>query len=529
VELSPLYVIAVVETTNSPNYNNLLNKSMSVRITHHWGITHLKELPKANNPQAKTIEYFPLILNKRPVPSVAKTFEVDYQKAHKDGGKATAEQLLGLAEQALSHGLLTDFTRVMDELVAADKDSAVSRAYQQVQADLAQPAAPNPDVAAWKTKLGIEVYRPLDNEQGHYTLLHSGPDLEAKARLARLESTCRSFYYWYALHGKALPVPHERLLAIVVGQPDELFPRTHQIFGAMPLVADGFYARRDNLVIFSGDPRDDSYKELKTAVTAGEAKSGGDTSGLLKGRGDESLQTAMLMLKALEQDAEVAAVTQEGSRQMLASSGLLPRHVEVPDWVEFGTGSFFGTAQASPWPSLGGACSSLLDQNNYLATYKVWSKSKNKLLDEPKLALERVVTDFYFRQAKGSKDKVLMHRARTLSWALTFYLARQKLDGLLRYYEELSKLPRDLEFDDKVLLACFARAFELVEVKKPDTIDAAKFGKFARDWNENINLTTLEPAVNESLEELRKAAQNKPKVGGNPANPGGGGNKGPIQ
>ena len=47
---------------------------------------------------------------------------------------------------------------------------------------------------------------------------------------------------------------------------------------------------------------------------------------------------------------------------------------------------------------------------------------------------------------------------RASAWALTYFLAQQKLTGLQAYFKELSKMPRDIDLDDKALIACFARA-----------------------------------------------------------------------
>jgi hypothetical protein len=518
LEISPLYVIAVVEVKNNPNLAAIANHTF-VRIDHHWGSTILPDKRESTD-----IQYGILTQANKPTASIAKQFDAKLQQVRKEAkdGKPAASDLIKLAEVALNYGLLGDFTLMMDELVKTDEKNQVAQAYTSLQKALAQPAAPNKDLAGWKSKLGIDNYRVVEEdrthprETTHYSVLFTGPEAEAQNRLGLLEDSLHAFYYWFVLQGQVLPVPQERLLAIVLGQPEDLFPRTHEILGSVPLVADGFYARRDNLVVFAGTPRDEAYKGLKQSIEDDMKQTPADTKQLLSARGGSHvLQTKVLMLRALERDGEVAAISQEAARQLLAASGKLPRHVEVPEWVEFGTGSFFGTAKGSPWPSFAAPCTALVDQNNYLSSYQVWSKGKK--LDEPKLALERTVTDYYFRQAKASKDPMTIHKARTLSWALTFFLARQKLDGLLRYYKELSKLPRDLEFDDKVLLGCFARAFELVEVNKPDTINKDKFAQFANAWNDNIIMTPLDHSVEEVLLALRKGGQSELKSTGPPA------------
>src|SRR5262249_32968644 len=148
---------------------------------------------------------------------------------------------------------------------------------------------------------------------------------------------------------------------------------------------------------------------------------------------------------------------------------------------------------------------SLIEANNYVYTYKVWRKGKK--LDEPKTALERVVTDQYFRLSKGDKDPVALEKARTLSWALNYFLAQRKLPELLNYSHELSGLPRDLEFDDPVLLQCFARAFNLTDAKDPTKIDRFKLNALAREWDDYIARKPVE--FEDTIKELHKSTTKK--------------------
>src|SRR5205807_2618138 len=120
----------------------------------------------------------------------------------------------------------------------------------------------------------------------------------------------------------------------------------------------------------------------------------------------------------------------------------------------------------------------------YLIEWKYWEKTKSKKLEaNPTEALRAVITDKYFRDAKTSKKKDSdVMRARTMSWALTYFLAQQKRDGLLNYYHELAGMPRDLQFDDDILLLTFARAFGLEDVARPNQIDGIKFSALANKW-----------------------------------------------
>ena len=206
---------------------------------------------------------------------------------------------------------------------------------------------------------------------------------------------------------------------------------------------------------------------------------------LLKGKGlgvavyfNESAkaQTLTLVRKVMEEDARREAVTYEGTRQLIAALGLLPRSVKAPQWIDFGMASFFETPKGAYWSGTGSP------NLTYLVNFHLWDHEK-KLEKDPTVALKSVVTDHYFHLIEGSKNKENARaKAHTMSWALVYYLAYKKRDGLLRYYQELAQEPRDLDLDEDVLLNCFARAFGLTDPKKPNEMDETELNKFAAAW-----------------------------------------------
>ena len=149
-----------------------------------------------------------------------------------------------------------------------------------------------------------------------------------------------------------------------------------------------------------------------------------------------------------------------------------------------------------------------------------------KKLEEPRNNLQRTVTDQFFHLAKNDKDPATQLRARAMAWSLTYFLAKNKLPNLLRYFQELSKLPRDLQFDDAVLLLTFARAFDLVDPRNPDRVDQSKLDALASDWHNYVRKTPLEVA--EAIKQVHKLEIKTPPAQGgqNPYGPGGAGGGG---
>src|SRR5262249_47457332 len=164
------------------------------------------------------------------------------------------------------------------------------------------------------------------------------------------------------------------------------------------------------------------------------------------------MQTLALLEKALEDEAELAAVSHEGTRQLAVASGLFSRNVILPEWVSFGFASVFetpkgplpgpdGPARVAFWPGYGAPSWA------YLWQFKQWANTKDELskLDSPVDALTRTVTDVYFQRANKKVDleidpkltgsdlekrqkevkraKEEIFRAKAHAWALTYYLA----------------------------------------------------------------------------------------------------------
>src|SRR5262249_26818052 len=169
---------------------------------------------------------------------------------------------------------------------------------------------------------------------------------------------------------------------------------------------DSLFAPRDNVAIFSNQRLDSGYdkfsKETRSYWTEGWSR-----EELLKGREITNntkkvrdtlgvkqkdflkevypkMQTLALLEKALEDEAELAAVSHEGTRQLAVASGLFSRNVILPEWVSFGFASVFetpkgpfagadGTARVAFWPGYGAPSWA------YLWQFKQWANTNDEL------------------------------------------------------------------------------------------------------------------------------------------------------
>jgi hypothetical protein len=502
--LTPLLAVAVVEVDSWKPYepNPLAQQKTGIIHAHH------KYSPKTGSYILPITSDRKLTASLLKCDTVHKRYLAQYNLAHPNG-KATALGLSELAEWALKHGLLDKFVEVMAELGKLDPKNESFVAFEQVQKDMAKEITKGDASDVWRAKV-LDGYKV--EKSAHYALLHnldSNKPPEVASRLKRLEDTYRSFYYWFALKGKVMPVPEQRLVAVLVKQAKD-FKDQQRIFDSLPTVSDGFLARRDNLAVFSLERTDEAsealshntkslWAQLRTDRDASLQTWPRDVKGLkLDLAPGVEMQTLALLERALEEDAEIASVTHEGTRQLLAATGMLPRNVAVPEWLQFGWASFLETPKGALWMTVGAPNSSLLPELNYLGNYKAADKA-GKLKDHTK-ALIDVVTDGDFREyAKNPKNEEARGKARTMAWSLTFFLANSRhLDGLRRYHDELKKLPRDLEFDGQTLLLAFARAFDCLDASNPNLVDKTRLGKLAQEWDFYIKST---PSEDEALQQ----------------------------
>ncbi len=475
-----------------------------------------------------------------------KRFDEEFKglKESKDGKRkaGAAESLFRLANLALSHRLLKQFRQAMDELARIDakSDPAVKELqplianYQRAQKELKKTLPEDdPAVRPLVAELGGEGYKPYLSDGGHYVLytkFAATPATKAlvEHKLARLEETFESFYYWFALQrGATQPALPTHRLAVVLSDPGS-FQNRYVSWGMPPAVGDGFTPQGANVLFIASKRQDAPYSKFEAALKEPLAKiltkfseAGVTRDAILSGKiwDDKQRaaamgpyimlgQTMLLVEKALEDDAERATLTHDGTRQLLVGSGLFPRNVNVPEWVLSGLSSYFDTPALAVYPGVG------LPSWTELINFKYFQKEKSGKLNNPTDVLYSVLTDRYFQQAQQAselardqpEDEKLADRARdawdlarSTAWAFVYYLASTgRVNDLIQYGKEMNDLPRDLDLGELALQACAARAFKLGDAKNAGRLDLNGRGKeLAAAWftemrNVILDLSTVE-------------------------------------
>ncbi|VTR98352.1 DUF1570 domain-containing protein [Tuwongella immobilis] len=461
------------------------------------------------------------------------------------------------AEWTLRNGLIEESGRLLTELskmlpTARDKMNprqiAAAEAFEKLKPELDKPSADDTaTVDEWMARLN---YRQAARSE-HYVMLHNGESAqspEVTRKLDMLEENRKLFYYWFALNGRALPVNSTKLLTVQTERMND-FNDAQLALGADALTTDAFLALRQNIVVFAPHRLDYAYQNFMQ-VTRKIEQDGWQLSNLLKGEvprtsgGQKSTgelvaraQTLALMERALIQESEQSSVSHEGSRQLLVAAGLMPRFVDAPEWLRFGSAAFF-EAPKGPFPSETSAVKVAFWRTpaspswayakyfNDLDQAKKWGKTPSELLRE-------TLTDAIFRRARAglstteqryeNREKALKKRdddqalSRTLAWSLAYYLMKDqpaKLDALV---QELRGLPRDLDFDDESKVLIFARAMGFAP---NDKVDPVGMRNFAEGWFRFMR-TQQAPVVDVVLDDSLVTNPSSNPNGGYPGGPGG--------
>lgn len=431
------------------------------------------------------------------------------------------EGMLQIAEWCLEVGLPDECKTILDSLAAssgANFKSSTKRAidaYNQIKNVLTSNVESSARAQEWKERLG---YASV-TVSPHYAIVHAdSPSLQESAdrRLGYLEMNFKTVYLWFALRGRALPAPTEKLVAVIVGESSE-FRRYRDTFEATNLVADGFHARRENLAVFSARRLDRASMNFETQMA--EVKRKFNVKELMAGKlptkGDANApkyaefaraSTLVMVDAALQREAEIAAATHEGTKQIFAETGLLPRNVLAPEWLKFGIAALFempkgpfpggaGQVKVAAHPGGGGPNWAYMRYFEEMKDSKILTKDKaidafiKTVLDAHYMAakrmerIEKEIRPGEEGESKSTPSAQLYDQARTYSWAVVYFLAKEHFDRFEKLLAEISALPRDAELDADSVINAFARAYDVAYVGLTGSnADPKKFMHIGEAW-----------------------------------------------
>jgi hypothetical protein len=507
------------------------------QIEHRWG----KSLIPSEDVFIEAVQFHEVILR-------YKAKEKEFSK-----GKPTAEQYLGMAEWCLQHGLLKEFTDTMGKFGKSYDTHPKFKAFEQVDKELKEaPKQDDPGATKIIAQAKERSYKSSTSKDGHYHMFYPTllKDSAVQLRLANLERTYHSFYYWIALKSeKVLPQPGHRFVVVLEpGRQEFLIQKNSHT--AKPLMEAGFLTQGNNVVFLSVKPITKAYNMMEEMNIEYWNKFGVSQEKILSGdTGKLDLNTSIgeaaklstlgLFQKALEDENGQASASHEAIQQLLAGADVLPRNVLTAEWLRYGLASFFETPRLSFFD-----CTALPSWTN-LINFRFHREHTKKLADDDRaLVLLRVITDDYFnqahvslQQAENAEDKAAaakeaherLELAQASAWSLTYYLMRSKDDMLriFKYCDELKKLPRDIEYTPTVLAATFGKAMDwkLNPMTEPIPVTLNDLDALSAAWYKHMDYTRLDIPIDDSILADMKTPKKKKTpppsgMGGMPGMPG---------
>ncbi|MBO0701246.1 MAG: hypothetical protein J2P46_22805, partial [Zavarzinella sp.] len=468
------------------------------------------------------------------------------------------EGRIQLAEWCLQVGLPDDAAHILDNLAAQPNKetfkpttTAAVEAWAKVKPVLAANVEGLDKANSWKERLGYQAV----SVSKHYALVHQENTQDsANRRLDALENNFKTVYTWFALRGKALPGPTEKLVGVIVGDAGE-FRRYRDTFEAQNLAADGFFARRENLAVFSGRRLDkasvnfdqlikDIYRTNRPEdLFKAKLPSLKDNPTAPKTYAEYArASTLTLVDQLLKEEAEIASASSEGTKQIFAETGLLPRNVLAPEWVRTGIAALFETPKG-PFPGGAGQLKVALYPGGggpHWAYMRYFEELNDQKLITPRNAPDifiDTVLDAHFLRArkmeateralskkgeqvegdsKATTSEQMFARARTYSWAVVYFLAKDKFQEFEAFLQELAKLPRDAELDPEAVIVAFCKGYGIDTAGLSAAIpDVDRFAGVGLEW---YNFMTRQVSPSRSLKVDNLAVP--PGTPGAPGGPG---------
>ena len=190
--------------------------------------------------------------------------------------------------------------------------------------------------------------------------------------------------------------------------------------------ADGFYSPENNILVLSPEPLDDVgqtfLRQSQQVFVSGLSRSrllAGDIpkmdhKGKNGSKPDDVARANILAAveKLVIDEAEIAAVSREGTRQLLFVTGMLPQHVTLPNWLTQGAANFFTRPRGPAFVTKGDdkaymtvAYNTGYGVPNYVLQryFRDMKEHKELNANEVKL-LQHILSDAYFAGIKDGVD-----------------------------------------------------------------------------------------------------------------------------
>ena len=382
---------------------------------------------------SSTVQWYENLLS---TPAYRRTYEQELKEKHAAWSKTKSDSatMYDTIVSALARGYVDLAVTFADDLVAAvgEKTDGLRpeiatfvKTYKSMQS--AVKATPDkPSVAATKWQSMLSARNVLT--RGHYAILYwDTPVEEVQRRAALLEENFRAFCLLHALRGVELNLPESPLVAVLPKRGADVRPIVSALDAPTALRVDGAYSPEHDVLVLSPE-RLDGVGQTFVRQAQQVYQGGVSRELLLTGKGpkvsargadggkkpDEVawMQTMALVERFVDEDSAVAAVSREGSRQLLYATGQLPRYVQLPQWLQSGVASgyarprdpAFVSDEKGKWFVAIAPTSGYGGPNSVLQRYLRDLEEKKELNPDRAQLLKNVLSDAYFHGLRNPRE-----------------------------------------------------------------------------------------------------------------------------
>lgn len=371
--------------------------------------------------------------------------------------KKDAALMFEAAQWALSHGLIPQCVKAVEETLQLYPNHAEALRLKAVYDEISKPA---PDYSETERALRQFCAKPgMKIEMSdHYILMHDLPERKrgevratAKDRLELLERVYTAFMFTFMSRGVDLEVPRQKLPVVFFANYNDYVQ--FSVRQDLSLVmASGYWSPINNIGVFYDFETDEVVEQFKKEDNElrklyEEAKRRGSKS---RAELKHITDTNVVLTRLYRDNKNEEVLTHECTHQLAGNTGLFPRGVYIPKWVHEGLATYFETPSEGVW-SGPGAVNGLR-----LRFYKsLHAQGHGPVLG----TVDFVVSDDLFMLGFRSGNHALILHAYAQAWAMTYFLMKNYPDKLIEYYRKLGEMPPDQELSAQELLELFDSVF----------------------------------------------------------------------
>ncbi len=332
---------------------------------------------------------------------------------------------LGMIDEAF--GYATETVKLVEVLKddpnkkPSDKIQRFATIWKELSPKLDQDVPVTGSAEDWRSRLSAGAVK-----QGkHYSMVYWGErqinPLVLERRLNALERNFKAYYLWHALQGIEPALPTKKLVTVLADRVTDMGPLREKLDG-LPIHSDAFYSPIHDLIVFSPE-RIDRLGAAFTDIARTSYKNGWSRDELIRGipptGGSKQppqelarMMTIALVDKLLEEEMDHSTMSREATRQLYVASGIIPRNVQLPSWLESGLGSLLQHPKG-PMFSKDSKNNTVMVAGlahgygapNYIQHRRFREMdTKKELNPKPEVLLKNVLMDRYFQAAQIGID-----------------------------------------------------------------------------------------------------------------------------